>query len=52
MILEALKDWEINKSKSFLIGDKSIDISAGRKSKIRSLLVKKDIYNQVKKLIK
>ena len=52
MILEAFKDWEINKSKSFLIGDKSIDISAGRKSKIRSLLVKKDIYNQVKKLIK
>ena len=52
MLLKAFKEWEINKDKSFLIGDKSIDISAGRKSKIKSLLVKKDILNQVKKLIK
>ena len=51
MILNALKDWEINKNKSFLIGDKKTVIIAGRKSGIKSYLVQKNILSQVKKLI-
>ena len=51
MILNALKDWEINKNKSFLIGDKKTDITAGRKSGIKSYLVQRNILSQVKKLI-
>ncbi len=52
MIINAFKDWEINKHKSFLIGDKKTDIVAGRKSGIKSYLVENDILSQVKKLIK
>ena len=52
MILEALRNWEIDKKKSFLIGDNLSDLEAGKKSGIRSFLVKKDIYLQVKNLIK
>jgi len=51
MILQALKDWEIIKSKSFLIGDKDIDIMCGKKSRIKSYYVEKDIFKQIKKLI-
>lgn len=50
MILSALKDWEIDKKKSFLIGDKQADILAGKKSSIKSYLVKGNILNQIKKL--
>ena len=52
MIVKAIKDWEIQKRKSFLIGDKQTDIIAGRKSGIKSYLVENDIFFQVKKLIK
>ena len=52
MILQALRNWEIDKKKSFLIGDNLSDLEAGKKSGIRSFLVKKDIYLQVKNLIK
>ena len=52
MIVKAIKDWEIHKQKSFLIGDKQTDIIAGRKSGIKSYLVENDIFFQVKKLIK
>ena len=50
MIINALKDWEIDKKKSFLIGDKQTDILAGKKSSIKSYLVKDNIFNQIKKL--
>jgi len=52
MIIKAFKDWEIQKRKSFLIGDKQTDIIAGRKSGIKSYLVENDIFFQVKKLTK
>ena len=52
MIIKAFKDWEIQKRKSFLIGDKHTDIIAGRKSGIKSYLVENNILSQVKKLIK
>ena len=52
MILDALRNWEIDKKNSFLIGDKLSDLKAGEKSGIRSYFVKKDIYLQVKRLIK
>ena len=52
MLINALKDWEINKKKSFLIGDKKTDLLAGKKSKIKSYFVEKDILAQIKKLLK
>ena len=52
MLIKAFKDWEINKGKSFLIGDKETDLLAGRKSGIKSYLVQDDIFYQIKKLIK
>ena len=52
MIVKAFKDWEIIKKKSFLIGDNQIDLAAGKKSGIRSFLVKKDILSQIKKITK
>ena len=52
MLIQALNDWEIDKKKSFLIGDKETDLIAGKKSDIKSFLVQKIIFNQVKKLVK
>ena len=52
MLIQALNDWEIDKKKSFLIGDKETDLIAGKKSDIKSFLVQKNIFNQVKKLVK
>ena len=51
MIIKAFKDWEIDKKKSFLIGDKDTDLFAGQKSGIKSFLVKENIFKQIKKLI-
>ncbi len=51
MILRALKDWNINKKKSFLIGDSLTDLEAGKKTGIRSYLVKKDIFKQIHEMI-
>ena len=51
MILKALKDWEIIKSRSFLVGDQDTDILCGKKSGIKSYLVKKDIFRQIKNII-
>lgn len=51
MILKALKDWNIIKTKSFLIGDSVTDIVAGEKTGISSHFVKTDILKQVRNLI-
>ena len=51
MILKALKEWNISKSKSFLIGDSLSDLSAGKKTNISSYFVKKDIFRQIIELI-
>ena len=48
MIIKALKDWKINKNKSFMIGDKEKDIICGKKSNLRSYYVEADIYYQIK----
>ena len=50
MIIRAFKDCEINKKKSFLIGDRDSDILAGKKSSIKSFLVEENIYTQIKNL--
>ena len=50
MIIRAFKDWEIDKKKSFLIGDRDSDILAGKKSSIKSFLVEENIYTQIKNL--
>ena len=52
MIINAFKDWEIKRNKSFLIGDNIKDLTAAKKSKIRGFFVEKDILTQVKQLIK
>ena len=51
MIMNAFKDWKINKKNSFLIGDSETDIIAGRKSLLKSYFVKKDIYRQISSII-
>ena len=51
MILKALQEWKIIKSKSFLIGDSFTDLTAGKKTGIKSYLVKKDIFKQINELI-
>ena len=52
MIINAFKDWEIKRNKSFLIGDNIKDLTAAKKSKIRGFFVEKDILTQVKQLVK
>jgi len=51
MIERAFKDWKIKRKKSIIIGDKKIDIIAGKKSKIKAYYVEKDIFKQVKRII-
>ncbi len=52
MILKALREWEIIKSKSILIGDQQSDILCGKKSNIKSYFVKNDIFKQIKSLVR
>tara|TARA_Y100001970_G_scaffold268298_1_gene359387 strand:- start:289 stop:1485 length:1197 start_codon:yes stop_codon:yes gene_type:complete len=51
MIEKAFKDWKIKRNKSFIIGDKAIDIAAGKKSNIKAYYVEKDIFIQVKRIL-
>ena len=51
MIEKAFKDWKIKRKKSFIIGDKAIDIAAGKKSNIKAYYVEKDIFLQVKRIL-
>lgn len=52
MILEIFKTWNINKSKSFMIGDKKTDLLAAKKSNIYFEFDKDNLYKQVSKIIK
>ena len=52
MIIQAMQEWEINKKKSFLIGDQITDLEAGKKTGIKSFLVQSDIFSQIKKITK
>jgi D-glycero-D-manno-heptose 1,7-bisphosphate phosphatase len=39
MLLQAAKDLDIDLSQSFMIGDKSIDVEAGHRAGVRSILI-------------
>ena len=52
MIKNIEKKWLINKSKSFMIGDSLIDKKAAQKSKLNFKYAEKNLYKQVKSIIK
>tara|TARA_B100001175_G_C19472240_1_gene622397 strand:- start:202 stop:1383 length:1182 start_codon:yes stop_codon:yes gene_type:complete len=52
MLLQANKEFKINKNRTFLIGDKYTDILAASRFGIKSQIVKKDIFIQVRNIIK
>ena len=52
MILKAVKKWNIDLSKSLMIGDKKIDKIAARRSNLRFTKKKYNLLREVKKLIK
>ena len=39
MIFEALRDFDIDKNASFMIGDSETDISAGKNAGVRTILI-------------
>ncbi len=51
MIIRAFNDWKIKRKGSFLIGDTSADIEAGKKSNLKSYFVKSNIYSQIARII-
>ena len=52
MLKLAFKEFNINKNRSILIGDKYTDIKCGKKFGIKSYYVSDNLYQQVKKLTK
>ena len=51
MIKNILKNWLVDKSKSFMIGDKISDELCAKKSKVYFSYAKTNFLNQVKKII-
>ena len=51
MIIKAFNDWKIKRKGSFLIGDNSADIEAGKKSNLKSYFVESNIYSQIARII-
>jgi len=51
MLKKCEKDFRLNKSKSFLIGDKYTDILAAKNFKIKGFYVENNIFNQIKKIL-
>ena len=51
MIKNILKNWLVNKSKSFMIGDKISDELCAKKSKVYFSYAKRDFLNQVREII-
>jgi D-glycero-D-manno-heptose 1,7-bisphosphate phosphatase len=51
MLKSAFNDFNINKNKSILIGDKYTDIECGKNFGIKSYYVSSNLYKQLKKLI-
>ncbi len=53
MIRKATREWNIDNSKSFMIGDKITDKLAAKKSKVKFFYRKKEnLYTQIKKIFK
>ena len=52
MIKNLQKNWLINMSKSFMIGDQITDELCAKKSKIFFEYAKKDFFKQIKLIIK
>jgi len=50
MIKKIFKNWNIDKSKSFMIGDKLTDKKAALKSKLYFEYVKNNFYKQIRKI--
>ncbi len=51
MIKNILRNWLVNKNKSFMIGDKISDELCAKKSKVYFSYAKRDFYDQVKEII-
>jgi len=50
MIESLFKEWNLNREKSFMIGDKITDEKAANKSKIKFFYAGKNLFEQVKKI--
>ena len=50
MIESLFKEWNLNRKKSFMIGDKITDEKAANKSKIKFFYARKNLFEQVKKI--
>jgi len=53
MLESAIKKWNIDRKRSFMIGDKDSDLNCAKKSKVNFIFKKKgNFYNQIKQIIK
>ena len=52
MVLEIFKKWPIDKKNSFFIGDQKVDEKCATKSDIYFEYAKKNLFKQVKQIIK
>ena len=52
MLKKAIKKWNINLSKSFMIGDKISDQLCAEKSKLYFEFAKPDFFKQIKLIVK
>ena len=52
MIRRAIKEWNIDKNKSFMIGDKKTDYLAAKKSKIKFYYKRGCLMKLIKKITK
>ena len=51
MILKAVKKWDININKSFMIGDKITDKSAAKSVNLKFIKKKYNLYKKIKKFL-
>ena len=52
MILKAANKWNIDLSKSLMIGDKKIDMIAAKRSNLKFIKKKYNLLNEIKKKLK
>ncbi len=51
LLKKAISNWNIDKNKSFMIGDQVSDMICAKKSKIKFFYKKKDFFSQIKEII-